>query len=424
MTSGDGDQMPLFGTAAPTGEEAGDPGARPGREPETALTVSEVNAAARELLEESFPPLWVAGEVADWRRASGSGHCYFSLRDEDASIDCVMWRRHARRLPAEPEGGMEVRVRGQISLYEARGAFQLVVRELEARGEGLWRIAFERLKRKLAAEGLLDDSRKRPLPRVPGRVAVVTSRSGAALRDVLSVLRRRAPWTDVLIADCRVQGEGASDEVAAALRRVGRVGGVDVVILTRGGGSVEDLWAFNEEPVARAVADSPVPVVSAVGHEVDVTIADLVADVRAPTPSAAAELTVPDRASLRADLEELAGRLADGLRSRVEHGRERVGRTGERLVSAMDRRLERSRSRWERLSGRLHALSPLAVLRRGYAVPTDARGRVLRRRRMYAEGEEFRLRVVDGRIRATVDSVVEAPEPEVDPDPVDGGTGP
>ena len=413
--AGGRDQMAMFETSPtddrPPGRPDGDRDLRPGRDPESAIPVSELNAAARELLEESFPPLWVAGEVADWRQVS-SGHCYFSLRGEDARISCVMWSRNARRLPTEPEEGMEVCAHGQVSLYEVRGQYQLMVRELRARGEGLWRLAFERLKKKLAAEGLLDDARKRATPRVPGRVAVVTSRSGAALRDVVSVIRRRAPWTDVLVSDCRVQGEEAAPEIVAAMERVGRRDDVDVVILTRGGGSVEDLWAFNEEPVARAVAASPVPVISAVGHEVDVTIADLVADVRAPTPSAAAEVAVPAREALRAEVTGMATSLAEGLRSRVRRGRDRAERAAERLMSAVRRRLDRARSRTERLGARLDGLSPLGTLRRGYAVPTDEDGRVLRRRRSFEGRERFRLRVVDGRIEARVENVEPAPEPD------------
>lgn len=408
------DQMAMFETAPtderPPGRPGGDRDLRPGRDPDSAIPVSEVNAAARELLEESFPRLWVAGEIADWRRVS-SGHCYFSLRDEDARISCVMWRRNARRLPTEPEEGMEVCAHGQVSLYEVRGTYQLMVRDLRARGEGLWRLAFERLKKKLAAEGLLDDDRKRSAPRVPDRVAVVTSRSGAALRDVLSVIRRRAPWTDVLVADCRVQGEAAAPEIVSALERIGRRDDVDVVIVTRGGGSVEDLWAFNEEAVARAVAAAPIPVISAVGHEVDVTIADLVADVRAPTPSAAAEVAVPAQEALRAEVAGLATGLAEGLRSRVRRGRQRAERCAERMMSAIRRRLDRARSRTERLGARLDALSPLGTLRRGYAVPTDPEGRVLRRREMFEERERFVLRVVDGRIEARLENVEPAPEP-------------
>ncbi len=379
----------------------GEPDAAPGASPETALPVAELNAAAREVLEESFPPLWVVGEIADWTRAQ-SGHCYFSLRDETAQLSCVMWRRHARDLPTEPEEGMEVCAFGEVSLYEARGDYQLLVRRMEARGEGLWRLAFERLKKKLAAEGLLDAERKRPLPRVPVRVGVVTSRTGAAVRDVVSVVRRRAPWTRILVSDCRVQGEEASGEVVEALERLVRHGDVDVIVVTRGGGSVEDLWAFNEEEVARAIAGCPVPVVSAVGHEVDVTIADLVADRRAPTPSAAGEVVVPDGDALRATLRRLAAGLVTGLRGRTRRGRERARRAAERLVASMDRRLERLEGRVERLGGRLDALSPLSTLERGYAVPLDEEGDVLRRVEEFEPGDDVRLRVVDGRVGCRV----------------------
>ncbi len=375
--------------------------AAPGETPETAITVARLNAEARRVLEERFPTLWVTGEVANWTRAR-SGHRYFTLRDEEAQVSCVMWRSDARSLPTDPEDGLEVCARGEVSLYEVRGDFQLVVRRMEARGEGLWRLAFEQLKRKLADEGLLDDARKRPIPRVPGRVGVVTSRSGAAVRDVVSVVRRRAPWTRVLVSHTRVQGEEAAPEIVAALERLVERGGVDVIVVTRGGGSIEDLWAFNEEPVARAVAACPVPVISAVGHEVDVTICDLVADRRAPTPSAAGELAVADGEALRADLRRLGDALVSGLRDRTRRGGDRVARGGERLLSAARRRLERARSRLEGLSGRLDALSPLSTLRRGYAVPTGPEGEVLRRVEAFTAGDRFRLRVIDGRVECEV----------------------
>jgi len=387
-------------------------GGPPGSSREAAISVSGLNAAARRLLEDAFPPLWVVGEVANWRRVS-SGHCYFSLRDEDAQISCVMWRSDARRLPTDPEEGMEVLAHGEVSLYEVRGTYQLIVRALEARGEGLWRLAFERLKRKLAAEGLLDEARKRPLPRVPLRVGVVTSRTGAALRDVITVVRRRAPWTRILVSDCRVQGDGAADEIVRALDRLVRDGRVEVIVVTRGGGSVEDLWAFNEEPVARAVAACPVPVISAVGHEIDVTITDLVADVRAPTPSAAGEMAVPDGRALRAQLTKLGDRLVSGLRDRTRRGTERARRAAERLVGGMDRRLERLEGRVEQLGGRLDALSPLGTLRRGYAVPLDEDGRVLRTVDAFPEGRSFLLRVVDGRVTCAVEGA----------EPIEEGTG-
>lgn len=407
-------QFSLFevGGEGREGSKSEETSGAPGTRPETAIPVSEINAAARELLEERFPPLWIAGEIANWRRVN-SGHCYFSLRDDSAQISCVMWRSDARRLPTDPEEGMEICAFGQISLYEVRGTYQLVVRSLEARGEGLWRLAFERLKKKLAAEGLLDEERKKPLPRIPARVGVVTSRTGAALRDLVTVIRRRAPWTDILVSHCRVQGEAAEGEIVHALERLVRFGGVDVVVLTRGGGSVEDLWAFNEEPVARAVAGCPLPTVAAVGHEVDVTITDLVADVRAPTPSAAGEVTVPDVRSLRAETRSLASGLVSGLRRRVRRGRERAGRAEERLRTSVERRLERLRARLESLGGRLDALSPLGTLARGYAVPVGEGGEVLRRVEAFENLERFDLRVVDGRVSCRVEGAEPLDDHEV-----------
>ncbi len=395
--------------------------AAPGSGPERALTVAELNAAARELLEARFPELWVSGEIANWRRVS-SGHCYFTLRDDSAQVSCVMWRRDARRLPTEPEGGMEVAARGQVSLYEVRGTYQVQVRELQARGEGLWRLAFERLRAKLAAEGLLDEARKRPVPEIPDTVGVVTSRTGAALRDVLSVIRRRAPWTRVVVSHCRVQGEEAAGEIVRALERLERWGEADVIVITRGGGSVEDLWAFNEEPVARAVARCGIPVISAVGHEVDVTIADLVADVRAPTPSAAGEVAVPDARALEGRLQAMAEGLVSGLRRRTRRGRERAGRAAERLVAAVERRVERARGRLDRLGARLDALSPLSTLERGYGVARGPGGRVLSRAADFHPGDTFRLRVVDAEVRCRVEDVTGAEVPARGPHQARDGT--
>lgn len=407
-------QISLFdGEAPPRGSAPETGGARTGPRPgeavETAVPVAELNAAARVALERAFGPLWVAGEIANWRRV-GSGHCYFSLRDETAQLDCVMFRSDALRLPTSPEEGMEVCAFGQVSLYEARGRYQLLVRKLEARGEGLWRLAFERLRKKLAAEGLLDPERKRPIPGIPERVGVVTSRTGAAVRDVLTVIRRRAPWTHILVSACRVQGEAAAGEIVRALSRVTEAG-VDVVILTRGGGSVEDLWCFNDERLARAIAACPVPVISAVGHEVDVTIADLVADVRAPTPSAAGELAVRDAGELHRRMRRLADALVGGLRERTKRGRERALRAEERLFGAMERRLERWEATVARLGARLETLSPLATLRRGYAVPLDPGGRVLRRLELFETGEPFHLRVVDGTVACRTEGTRAIEEP-------------
>lgn len=426
----------------------------PPSEPEPrVLSVTELNEAVREVIEGTFGPLWVGGEVGNWKRA-GSGHCYFTLKDDRAEVRCVMFRTEAARLPMDPEDGMEVRLHADPTLYEARGSYQLRVRKLEAAGEeGLWRLAFEKLRARLQEEGLLAPERKRPLPRFPRTVGVVTSTSGAALRDILSVLRRRAPWTRVLVRNARVQGEGAAAEIAAAIDLMGARGDVDVLIVGRGGGSMEDLWAFNEEPVARAIARSPVPVVSAVGHEVDVTISDLVADLRAPTPSAAAEAVVRDGETLRRQLGEVQLRLRRALQASVEvrrrrlrdaprrlaqaltsrtrplsqrvvAGRNRLARgmellladrrrrTGvlDRLERAMQAQLRQLRSQVGTLSGRLEALSPLATLRRGYAIPLRDDRTLLRRRADFRPGEDFELRVSDGRVACRVERPLDEDE--------------
>ncbi len=383
-------------------------------------TPSQVNRALRVLLERSFGSLWITGEVTNFLRAR-SGHCYFTLRDDEAQVRCVMFRTEAASLPTDPDEGMTVRAFGGITLYEARGDCQLVVRRLEGEGaEGLWRLAFEKLRKRLEEEGLLAQDRKRPLPEFPSAVGVVTSPTGAAIRDILSVIGRRAPWTRVLVHATRVQGEGAADEVAAAIRTLGSSGRVDVLIAGRGGGSIEDLWAFNEEAVARAIAECPVPVISAVGHEVDVTIADLVADLRAPTPSVGAEAAVPDREAIAARLEGAPLRLARGLRGAVGSRRATLSDGYKRLVLAVPRlvspkregvralaeRGERTirqmiaarRAQLKTSAGTMTALSPLATLSRGYAVPQAPNGAVLRNVVEFEEGLDFSLRVVDGRV--------------------------
>jgi exodeoxyribonuclease VII large subunit len=316
-----------------------------------------------------------------------------------------MFRSDARALPTDPDDGMEVCVFGRLTLYPAGGKYQLVVRALQARGDGLWRLAFDRLRAVLAAEGLLDPARKRPLPEVPRRVGVVTSASGAALRDIIAVVRRRAPWTQIVVANCRVQGREAAPEIVAALERMGRDGSCDVVIVTRGGGSVEDLWAFNEESVARAIVACPIPVVSAVGHEIDITIADLVADRRAATPSAAAETVVPESGALFGRLEGLSLGVATSLRNVVRRGRERQTDGAGRLIEAMRDGLARRATEVSIVSARLGGLSPLATLSRGYAVPLRDDATVLRRGSMFEMGSRFDLRVVDATIRCAVEGV-------------------
>ena len=397
-------------------------------------SVSQVNRAVRGLLEESVQPLWVGGEIGGWSR-SRAGHCYFTLKDDRAQIRCVIFSREASLLPADPEEGMQVRAFGDLTLYEARGDYQLVARRVEPEGaDGLWRLAFEKLRQKLEAEGLLAAERKRPLPRFPVCVGVVTSLGGAALHDILTVLSRRAPWTRVVVRGTRVQGEGASEEIAHALSTLAECGACDVIIVGRGGGAVEDLWAFNEEPLARAIAACPVPVVSAVGHEIDVTISDLVADLRAPTPSAAAEAVVPDREAVLVALRRAPEQLGRALRRGVERRQTAVADRLRRLARLMERRfgparqaLDRSVASLERgargtlkrrrlalanLSGRLDALSPLATLQRGYSVARTPAGAVLKSTHDLPAGLAFHLRVTDGTVEATSRGPLEAPARE------------
>ncbi len=385
--------------------------------------VRQVNRAVRLQLEQSLPQLWVGGEVTNFRRQR-SGHCYFTLKDDAAQLRCVMFRREAARLPTDPREGMTVRVFGGLTLYEARGIYQLVAARLEAESEGgMWKLAFDRLKRQLDAEGLTDPARKRSPPPFPGTVGVVTSPTGAALRDVIAVIARRAPWVRLLVRGTRVQGRGAGEEIAAAISTLASRD-VDVIIVARGGGTIEDLWGFNEEAVARAVASSPVPVVSGVGHETDVTICDLVADVRAATPSAAAGAVVPDREAVVRTLANVGTRLGKGLaaqarsrrwrldqardllqrrgRRRVGTCRERLARERARMAGIMRERIARLRARLARDAAAMEALSPMSTLARGYAVPLDGEGRLLRTTADFPPALDFGLRVVDGRVACTV----------------------
>ncbi|MEQ1855942.1 MAG: exodeoxyribonuclease VII large subunit [Longimicrobiales bacterium] len=415
-------ELDLFGSAPSDPDAPPVPPPPPAEARPKVWSVSQVNRAVRGLLEESVEPLWVGGEVTGWTR-SRAGHCYFGLKDERAQIRCVMFGREASQLPVDPEEGMKVRVFGDLTLYEAKGDYQLVARRVEAEGaDGLWRLAFEKLRSKLEAEGLLAADRKRRLPRMPACVGVVTSKDGAALRDILSVLARRAPWTRVVLRSTKVQGEGAALEIAAALDALGASGVADVIIVGRGGGAVEDLWAFNEEPVARAIAACPVPVVSAVGHETDVTISDLVADLRAPTPSAAAEAVVPDGSIVLETLRRTPARLGRALTGASERRRAAVDARVRRLERTVERRLgparqaldafaarlertamsgvERRRARLQTIGGRLDALSPLATLARGYTVATSPEGGLLRRVTDAPAGTRFHLRLADGTLVA------------------------
>ncbi len=398
-------------------------------------TVAELLLGLRALLEERVGRVWVVGELSNLHRAR-SGHLYFTLKDEVGQLRAALFRSAARRLAFEPEDGLEVLVYGELSVYEPRGDLQLIVRQLEPRGLGALQLAFEQLRARLAAEGLFDPDRKRPLPARPSRIGVVTSPTGAAIRDVLEVTGRRYPAASILIAPTRVQGIGAEQEIADAIDRLAAQSGLDLILLVRGGGSLEDLQAFNSEVVARAIARAAVPLVCGVGHEVDVTIADLVADARAATPSAAAELAVPDAADLRRHLARDWRRLLLAVRAlferRTQHlarerdalqmlapaarlavGRARLAAAIRALVRAGSAPAERGRARLAELAGRLDSLSPLGVLDRGYALVRRARdGAIPRSAEQLARGERLAIRLAEAQVEAIVDAITALPRPQ------------
>lgn len=398
----------------------GVPGAGP-----RVLRVGELTGALATLLAEAFGRVWIVGEISNLRRAA-SGHCYFTLKDDDAQLRAVCFRGDALRLRFDLEDGLEVLAFVDVSLYEARGELQLVVRQVEPRGVGALRLAFEQLRARLADEGLFDADRKRALPTFPRTVGVVTSLHGAALHDVLEVAAARWPAIPLLVADARVQGPAAEIEIVEAMQLLAARPEVDVILLVRGGGSLEDLWPFNAEVLARAIVRCPVPVVAGVGHETDVTIADLAADARAPTPSAAAALVVPDRRALAERLTRAEQRLvgavdarlgaarerlrarATALRhlspaARIAARRERLARSIERMIAAQTALLTALQARTGLAIGRLDSLSPLAVLARGYAIALRGDdGRVVRRARDVAPGDTLVVRVAEGRIEARV----------------------
>lgn len=295
------------------------------------LSVSQLNRTARQLLETGLPMIWVEGELSNLARPS-SGHIYFSLKDEQAQVRCAMFRAANQRLRFEPNAGMQVLLRARVSIYEPRGDYQLIVEHMEEAGEGLLRKRFEQLKAKLAQEGLFDESHKLSLPGIPGQIGVITSPSGAAIRDILHVLRRRYPSAAIIMYPTRVQGAGAKEEISVALKTAAQRAECDVLILARGGGSLEDLWAFNEESVARSIYACPIPTVTGVGHEIDFTIADLVADVRAPTPSGAAEIVVPDRKELLRELQIQTNRAGAAVRRMLLATNESLRQLGGRLT--------------------------------------------------------------------------------------------
>ena len=415
------------------------------------LSVSQLTDQLRGVVEEKFPAVWVEGEISNFRLYS-SGHAYFTLKDENAQLRAVLFRTRVRRLRFEPGDGQHVLAFGSLEVYAQRGEYQLVVELLEPRGLGALQLAFEQLKQRLGAEGLFEAARKRSLPPFPRKIGVVTSPSGAAIRDILRIIGRRFAGLHIVLAPCRVQGEGAAEEIAQGIVDLNRLGGVDVIIAGRGGGSLEDLWAFNEEVVARAIAGSKIPVISAVGHEVDVTIADFVADLRAPTPSAAAELVVREKQAIvdgldalrrrldravRRPLSDLERRVDDG-RSRLDHashlahrrvahrvelltarlkaaspfnrlsvGRHRLDRVHGRLHGAVAGRVLAARHRLASAVGRLESLSPLAVLGRGYSLTRTPEGAVVRRARDVSPGSRVNVLLGEGALDCRVESTRE-----------------
>jgi exodeoxyribonuclease VII large subunit len=457
-------------SAAVAREPAPEP---PPKEPERDVyTPGRLNREARTLLERGLPSLWLEGEISNLSRPS-SGHWYFSIKDESAQLRCAMFRQRNLMARFTPKDGMHVLTRGRVSLYEPRGDYQFIADHMEEAGEGVLRRRFELLKAKLAAEGLFDAARKRPLPRLPRRIGIVTSPTGAAVRDVLNILRRRFCTIPILIYPVQVQGASAAGQIAATIRTASARAECDVLIIARGGGSLEDLWAFNEEVVARAIFDCTIPVVSGIGHEVDFTIADFVADLRAPTPSGAAELVAPDcnewsrsvalltRRARTAMIRSLASRqerftwlqrrlaqvhpgvelrqraqrldeleqrlirvvrgnlsdrrhtlaqLAGHLRQRspalrVAAARGRLEIAGKTLSTALQHRMQRLDARLRLAAGKLNTVSPLATLQRGYAIVTDADGKVTTDATTVEQGDLIQARLSRGTLQARVEQI-------------------
>jgi exodeoxyribonuclease VII large subunit len=394
----------------------------------TVYTVSRLNQEARYLLEDVFPMIWVQGEVSNLSRPS-SGHVYFSLKDASAQLRCALFQNHAFLFRDGPRNGQQVLARGRVSLYESRGEFQLIVEFVEEAGAGALRQAYDELRLRLEQEGLFAPDRKQPLPPFPHRIGVITSPTGAALHDVLTTLRRRCPQTPVLLYPVPVQGDGAAERIAATIRLASKRRECAVLLLVRGGGALEDLQAFNAEGVARAIADCAIPLVTGVGHETDVTIADFAADLRAATPTAAAELAGPDRQDGLRQIRALEERLAHTLRRRLTDQRQQLEQLAQRLArqhphrrlrnrtqrldeleqrlrQALRWRLQTAAQRLQQVSGRLHTLSPLATLQRGYAIVRRyPEGRIVQRASAVEIGDTIETLLGEGCLRCEIKAV-------------------
>lgn len=388
------------------------------------ITVSELTRQIKQSLESEYPRIWLEGEISNFKHHT-SGHLYFTLKDEGAQLSAVMWRTRVANLNFAPEDGMKVIVRGSITVYPPRGNYQIDIEQIQPVGIGELQIAFERLKQKLNAEGLFDAGMKKPIPEYPESIGIITSETGAALQDILSVLSRRQPSVDVVLAPVRVQGAGAAEEIAAAIKLMNLQHNVDVLIVGRGGGSLEDLWAFNEEIVARAIFASTIPVISAVGHEVDFSIADFVADLRAPTPSAAAEIAVKDRNEVLDHITSLCYTMRETINIQLDNFRKRIEnvlssysfnrprdliREYTQRIDELDRTLDTSFSyisksanqRYNSFTQRLYALNPENVLKRGYSIVRKEKS-VISHARSLHKGDSAEIQFHDGIIGVLVE---------------------
>jgi exodeoxyribonuclease VII large subunit len=426
--------LPLFTQSEPPPEDdvvKAEPAAKvskksaPALEKPKHLTVSELSSQIRGVIEPALGDVWVQGEISNYRPAA-SGHIYFSLKDQSASISAAIfsWGGRPKTKKFDLKDGMQVLCHGKVTVYPPRGSYQITIDQIEPLGAGALQIAFEQLKAKLQAEGLFDHSRKKVLPTFPTRLAIVTSPSGAAIQDMLNILGRRAPHIRVTIIPAVVQGDAAPAQIIKGLEIANQYGLGDIVVLARGGGSIEDLWCFNDENLARAIAKSKLPVVSAVGHEIDFTISDFVSDLRAPTPSAAAELVTGHWVDAIGKVRESKIRLVQGIqrdlttrktllahiaarvvspRDRLREQAQRTDELSMRLERAFKVRLERRHASLEHLMGKLDALSPLRVLERGYAIAQDADGTIIRSKDSIESGQDLQIRFTDGvaKVRAT-----------------------
>ncbi len=392
------------------------------------VTVSVLTDAIRYSLNEVFKTVWVEGEVSGLTTPQ-SGHLYFNLKDESAQLNCIIWRTAAGRLPFKIKNGQKLICGGSIDVYPQRGSYQLIIQQVQPVGIGALELAFRQLKEKLQSEGLFDPSRKQPIPRYPKRVAVVTSPTSAAVRDFLQVLTRRWAATDVLVVPVRVQGDGSADEIVTAIQQLQTMKNpVDVIVVTRGGGSIEDLWSFNEEKVCRAIAESQIPIISGVGHEIDVTLSDLVADVRALTPSEAAERLVPDGVDFKRQLGNVSQRMQTALTAKIENAELRLARFSHhsallKPLEALDRRKEEvdalaaamhqqvqlmmrlKETNLVSMAEKLDLVSPLGVLKRGYSLTTNEQGRVIKSSDEVSIGSLIQTRLAQGSVTSRVEEI-------------------